>query len=140
MKDTVFAKILQKEFPAGDGFIYEDEDTFAFLDIAPNTSGHTLVIPKKPFENIFDVDDETLSAVMRTVRKVANAIKAAGLGEGVNIIFNNETAAEQAVFHMHAHVIPRTSGDGFWYNTWPHTHYAPGEGEAVAEKIRNAMS
>lgn len=133
-------KILNRDFPAGAGFIYEDDDTFAFLDITPNSPGHTLVIPKKPFQNIFDADDATIAAVMRTVRKIATAIKASGLGEGVNIIFNNEAAAGQAVFHMHAHVIPRNTGDGNWYDSWPHAHYAPGESDKIAEKIRATLA
>jgi histidine triad (HIT) family protein len=68
---NIFAKILRGELPAHK--IYEDEATFAFMDIMPRGDGHSLVIPKKPSRNILDVDSENLAAVMDTVRKVARA-------------------------------------------------------------------
>ncbi len=69
MTETIFSKIVNRELPAH--IVYEDEHTLAFLDIAPNTKGHTLVVPKKACENIFDCDPETLAHVMETVRFIA---------------------------------------------------------------------
>ncbi len=136
MEDTIFTKIIRREAPAD--IVYEDDDTLAFLDIRPNHPGQTLVIPKKPFRNIFDIDDESLAAVMRTVRKLAPAIKNAVHADGVNINSNNEPAAGQVVFHYHVHIIPRYENDGFKF--FPTTSYAPGEAAQVAEKIRGALS
>lgn len=132
MEDTIFMKIVRKEIPAD--IIYEDEHTLAFLDIAPSTPGHSLVIPKKPFRNIFDVDEETLAHVMRTVHKLAPVIRDAMGAEGVNIISNNEAAAWQVVFHLHIHILPRF--DKKELALWPTITYAEGEQEAIREKIR----
>ena len=132
MEKTVFMKIIDREIPKD--ILYEDEDTLAFLDIAPNTPGHTLVIPKKPFVNIFDVDDETLAAVMRTVRKVAPAVRDAVGAKGVHINSNHGEAAGQVVFHLHFHIIPRHDRSGFEF--WPTEQYADGEEAEIADKIR----
>ncbi len=137
MEDTVFMKIIRREIPAD--IVYEDEHTLAFLDMKPINPGHTLVIPKKFARNIFDVDDETLAAVTRTVRKIALALQEILGAEGVNISMNNESAAGQLVFHFHVHVIPRFANDG--YEHWCGKAY-PSDTAAkeVAEKIRQALA
>ena len=136
MEETVFQKIIKREIPAE--IIYEDDDTLAFLDIAPVSKGHTLVVPKKPVRNIFDADDETLAAVMRTIRKIAPAVRSAVDADGINIHSNHEHAAGQVVFHLHFHIIPRFNDDGF--HMWPHQQYADGESVILAQKIRTAIS
>lgn len=135
MGDTLFTKIIRRELPAD--IVYEDADTIAFLDITPNAPGHTLVVPKKPVRNIFDVDDATLAAVMRTVRKIAPAVRDAVGAKGVHINSNHEAAAGQIIFHFHIHIIPRHNRGEFEF--WPGTKYAPGEKERVAEKIRGLV-
>lgn len=136
MEDTIFMKIIRREIPAN--IVYEDADTLAFLDINPTNPGHTLVIPKKPFHNILDIDDETLAAVGRTTRKVAKAVKEAVGADGLNINTNNEPAAGQIIFHYHVHIIPRFRNDGF--RLWPGKEYPDtSAAEEVAEKIRQAL-
>ncbi len=130
--DTIFSKIIRREIPAQ--IVYEDEHTLAFLDIAPVAPGHTLVIPKKYFRNIFDVDEETLAAVMETVRKITPAVRDAVSAKGVQINSNHEAEAGQIVFHLHFHIIPRRDRSEFEF--WPHKKYEPGEAQATAEKIR----
>jgi histidine triad (HIT) family protein len=132
MEDTVFMKIIRKEVPAD--IVYEDDQTLAFLDINPNAPGHTLVIPKKPFQNIFDIDQETLGAVMETVRKIAPVVRDAVGASGVHINSNHGTEAGQEVPHLHMHIIPRHDRSEFSF--WPHGSYAEGEATQVAEKIR----
>lgn len=106
--DNIFAKILRGEMPCHK--LYEDGETFAFMDIMPRGDGHCLVIPKKPARNILDVDPDSLAAVMRTVQKVSRAAMQ-GLGaQGVTIQQFNEKVGGQAVFHLHFHVIPRFTG------------------------------
>jgi histidine triad (HIT) family protein len=107
--DTIFTKIINREIPAH--IIYEDEVVLAFLDITPVNHGHTLVIPKKPFVNIFDADSETFAHMHKVAIVVALALKKAGLADGVNLVTNNGEAAGQEVFHSHLHVIPRKNGD-----------------------------
>ncbi len=137
MEDTVFAKIIRRELPAD--IVYEDADTLAFLDIHPNNPGHTLVVPKKPFRNIFDIDDETLTATWRAVRKIARAVQAATGAEGLNVNTNNGSAAGQVVFHYHVHIIPRFADDGF--RLWPGKAYpSAAASAALAEKIRHALA
>lgn len=133
--DTIFAKIIRREIPAE--IIYEDELTIAFLDAYPNHAGHSLVVPKKWSRNILDIDPETLDAVMATVQKVATAVKEGVAADGVNVYMNNEPAAGQVIFHTHIHVIPRYENDGL--KPFPSVSYAPGEKEAIAEKIRLLM-
>jgi histidine triad (HIT) family protein len=134
--ESIFAKIIRKEIPAE--ILYEDEHTLAFLDIAPNTAGHTLVIPKKFARNIFDVDQETLAAVMETVRKISPAVRDAVGAKGVHINSNHEAEAGQLVFHLHFHIIPRHDRSEFEF--WPKIDYAPGEAAIIAQKIRSQIT
>jgi len=115
MEDTIFAKIIRREIPAE--IIYEDDDTLAFLNVKPVNPGHTLVVPKKFARNIFDVEEQSLTAVMRTVQKISRALRETGV-EGVNLHINNEPLAGQEVFHLHVHVIPRFVDDGFNSASW----------------------
>lgn len=107
-KNNVFAKILRGELPSHK--LYEDDETFALMDIMPRGDGHCLVIPKKPARNILDVEEDSLAAVMRTVQKLARATKAAFNADGVTIQQFNEHAGGQVVFHLHVHIIPRFEG------------------------------
>ena len=136
MEDTVFAKIIRREIPAH--IVYEDDDTLAFLDIEPNTPGHTLVIPKKPVVNIFDADDDTLAAVMRTVRKVAPAVRDAVGAHGVHINSNHEHEGGQEVFHLHFHIIPRVTREEFDF-CWPKRVLTTEEATSVGDAIRTRI-
>ena len=135
MEDTIFMKIIRREVPAD--IVYEDADTIAFLDVKPTAPGHTLVVPKKPVRNIFDVDDDTLAAVMRTVRKIAPAVRDAVGAHGVHVNSNHEAAAGQIVFHLHFHIIPRHDRNEFSF--WPQHEYPKSSAAVLAEKIRQAL-
>ncbi len=137
MEDTVFSKIVRREIPAT--IVYEDDDTLAFLDNAPNVPGHTLVIPKKQFRNIFDVDEDTLSRVIQTVRKIAPAVRDAVGARGVHINSNHERESGQEVFHLHFHIIPRHSREEFEF-CWPKIQLSQTETENIAEAIRTRVS
>jgi histidine triad (HIT) family protein len=106
--DNIFAKILRGELPAFK--VYEDDKTFAFLDIMPRCPGHTLVIPKAPARNVFDIAPEDFAAVARTAQKVAIAIKKAFAADGITLAQANERAGGQVVFHLHMHIMPRHDG------------------------------
>lgn len=112
----IFCKIIKGEIPSYK--IYEDEYTYAFLDIAKDVDGHTLVIPKKHVENILDCDNETLHHVMNTVKKIANHYVDNCGYNGVNILNANDKSAQQSVFHLHFHIIPRKNEDGI--DAFPH--------------------
>ncbi len=128
-------KIVRRELPAD--IVYEDDDTLAFLSTGPVTPGHTLVIPKRPARNIFDIDSTSFATVMETVRKIAPAVRDAVGAQGVHINSNHEPEAGQVVFHLHMHIVPRHERSEFEF--WPHQEYGPGEAGAVAEKIREKM-
>ena len=108
MTDCLFCKIVKGEIPSYK--IYEDEKTYAFLDIAEDFYGHTLVVPKKHCRNLLDAEKDDLQAVMLAVQKIAKHYRASGF-DGVNILISNEPAAEQCVFHLHVHIIPRKDGE-----------------------------
>ncbi len=106
--NNIFAKILRKEAPCY--FVYEDADTFVFLDIMPRAEGHALVIPKQPARNILDASPSLLIPVIHTAQRVAIAAKKAFNADGITISQFSERAGGQIVFHLHVHVIPRYSG------------------------------
>ncbi len=107
---TIFSRIVQGEIPSVK--IYEDVHTYAFMDIAPASRGHTLVICKAEIANLYELDEVSLVAVAKTTQRVANAIRDVLQPDGLNIIQNNGAAAGQTVFHYHVHIIPRWNGDG----------------------------
>jgi histidine triad (HIT) family protein len=111
MENCLFCKIASGMIPAEK--IYEDDHTFAFLDIKPLNEGHALVVPKAHHTDTLTVPKETYLRVMETVHKLAPVIKEVTHAEGVNIHSNNGAAAGQVVFHLHIHIIPRVSGDGY---------------------------
>ena len=106
--NNIFAKILRGELPAYK--VYEDDRTLAFLDIMPQATGHTLVIPKAPSRNILDAAPDDLAYVVKIAQKIAKVTMAVFSADGVNLIQFNEPAAGQTVYHLHVHVIPRQDG------------------------------
>ena len=103
--NNVFAKILRGELPAHK--VFEDDKTFAFLDIMPRAPGHTLVIPKAPARTLLDIEPDDLSAVIKTSQKVARAAMTVFGADGITVHQFNEPAGGQVVFHLHFHIIPR---------------------------------
>lgn len=116
MADCIFCKILKGEAPCYK--IYEDEYAIAFLDISKDCYGHTLVVPKKHFENVLDCDEEYLSHTINAVKKVAkHYVDNCGF-KGVNILNASGVEAQQSVFHLHFHILPRK--DKGEYDGFPH--------------------
>jgi histidine triad (HIT) family protein len=105
---NIFAKILRGEVPAYR--VYEDEHTVAILDVMPQADGHTLVLPKTPAENIFELAPDMAAAVMRSGQKLAFAVRRAFAADGVTLMQFNGPAAGQTVFHFHLHIVPRRAG------------------------------
>jgi len=109
-KDCIFCKIARKEIPSE--FIYENDNFFAVLDIHPISEGHTLIIPKKHYVNILDMPESMGEELISTIKDVASNLIKNGKAEGFNILQSNEKVAQQEVFHLHFHVIPRKKDDG----------------------------
>ena len=135
-ESCIFCKIVNKQVPAS--LIYEDNEALAFLDIRPLNEGHTLVIPKGHYENIFDVPEDIVCHVHKLVKRLAIAIKAVTKADGITIIQQNGQAAGQEVFHLHVHVVPRYSGQKL-----PHFRDLPNASrenlEQQAEAIRQHL-
>ncbi|MGC6475056.1 MAG: HIT family protein [Parvibaculales bacterium] len=133
--DNVFAKILRGELPCVK--VYEDDHTLAFMDVMPQTDGHTLVIPKTPSVNMLDIAAEDAEAVMHTTLKLARAVKEAMQASGVQLMQLNGAAAGQTVFHTHFHIIPREDGVEMRFHAKDMAD--PAELEKHAAKIRAAL-
>jgi histidine triad (HIT) family protein len=127
----IFCRVSAGELPSYR--IYEDEWVIALLDIHPVNRGHTLVIPKQHFENVFDIPEDLMIHIYRIAKKVAEAQKRALNPDGIGIAQNNGAAAGQVIFHFHTHIIPK--------NGQTHDRYdaTPEELSQVAELIRKNM-
>ena len=106
--NNIFAKILRGEIPCHK--VYEDADAIVFMDVMPQSPGHTLVVPKAQSRNLLDADPAGIAKIMPLVQKVAIAAKSAFNADGISIAQFNEPAGGQTVFHLHYHVIPRFDG------------------------------
>lgn len=101
----IFCEIIKGNVPSKK--VYEDDKVLAILDISQITKGHTLVLPKKHFDNFLDIDEEYSNAVFNAARKVTKMINNAYKPLGFNIINNCGETAGQSVMHFHVHVVPR---------------------------------
>jgi histidine triad (HIT) family protein len=104
----IFCKIAQRQAQAS--IIYEDDKVLAFLDIRPLNEGHTLIIPKEHYENVYDVPDDLIAHIHRIGKRTAIIVKNVTGADGITIIQQNGHAAGQEVFHLHIHVVPRYEG------------------------------
>lgn len=107
-QDNIFAKILRGEMPCHK--IYEDTNTFAFLDIMPRADGHTLIIPKSPSRNLLDAANADLATTIAVVKTIGRAAMTAFDAPGLLVQQFNEAEAGQIVFHLHFHILPRHDG------------------------------
>lgn len=111
MSETIFGKILSGAIPCHK--VYEDERVFAFLDINPLSTGHTLVIPKEPAKTLDALSDESAAALGRVLPRICRAVIAVTGVKEYNVLENNGVGAHQAVDHVHFHIIPKPSqGEG----------------------------
>ena len=104
----IFCQIVRKQAPSS--IIYEDKTVMAFLDIRPINLGHTLVVPKAHFIDIFDIPENELCNVHKASKLISPAIKKATKADGISIIQQNGKPAGQDIFHLHVHVVPRFEG------------------------------
>ena len=134
--DCIFCDIVNREEQAE--ILFENERVLAFLDIRPVNYGHTLVIPKKHFDNFLDVPRDYLDELISITKLISSAIKTGLKSDGFNVIINNGAAAGQTVDHFHFHIIPRFRND---FNFRPcFKVYADGSMKDFADQIRNAVT
>ncbi|HVZ34505.1 MAG TPA: HIT family protein, partial [Polyangiaceae bacterium] len=136
MADTIFSRIVKGEIPCHR--VYEDERVLSFLDIAPLSRGHTLVIPKEPARTLDELSEESAAALGRVLPKICRAVKRATGCAAYNVLQNNEAIAHQAVFHVHFHIIPKPDeGRGLGVK-WPSASLGPDAAE-LARAINAAL-
>jgi histidine triad (HIT) family protein len=118
--------------------VCEARDWLAFFPLEPATPGHTLVVPRSHVRDLWELDGELGSALMGAVIRVGKAIDAAVRPEGMNLITSAGPAAEQTVFHLHLHLVPRWKQDGFG-QIWPtEAPYDDARLDRVADRVREA--
>ena len=132
----VFCKILDGQIPATK--VFQDGACLAFLDIGPIAQGHALLIPAGHYVTLDEMPAEEAAALLKHLPALGRAVQQATGAEGFNVLQNNGSAAHQLVQHVHFHIIPRRTGDAFHFN-WPAGKYTPGQGEALAERIRQGL-
>lgn len=134
--DCIFCDIASKISEAE--IIFENEKVIAFLDINPVNYGHTLLIPKKHFDNFLTIPNDELAELTKLTQYIAGAVKRAVKADGFNIISNNGMSAGQSVFHFHYHIIPRYEND---FLMRPRTiEYKENEINMYSEKIKESIS
>ena len=116
MDDCIFCKISKGEMESAK--VWEDEDTFAFLDVNPIAKGHCLISPKNHFINLFDIDEKVLQKISLVAKDLADRMKRTLGCTGVNLVNASGKDAEQSVFHFHLHVVPRYENDNLHMNEW----------------------
>ncbi|HSM25696.1 MAG TPA: HIT family protein [Anaerolineaceae bacterium] len=140
MDNCIFCKILAGKAPAN--VVYEDEVCIVFMDIQPVTPGHMLVVPRQHFVGLSDLKEEIGGHLFRVGQRMATALKQSKIPcEGVNLFLADGEVAFQTVFHVHLHVIPRTSGDGFRLIFGPQYKNLPERErlEQIANQIKLAL-
>lgn len=138
--DCVFCKLISGELEVS--VIYQDELCLALMDIQPINPGHALVVPRRHAPYLGDLDAEEGAQMFRVAQRVAAALRECGVKcEGVNFFLADGEAAGQEVFHVHLHVFPRYSGDGFGLKLPTDYHDRPPREELnqIAQKIRLAL-
>ena len=135
--DHLFEKIAVGDIPSYK--IYEDENIFAFLDINPASRGHTLIIPKKRYQFVHELPDETAAAIGRILPRLAKAVIQAVGATDYNILSNNGSPAGQVIPHVHFHIIPKfpkeTQGGSGLQHTWHHSPINENEAQQLAKQI-----
>ena len=130
MDDCIFCKIIKGEIPGK--IIEQNDDVIVFLSL----QNHPLVVTKKHIENIYDMDPETGSAVMKETIRVAKAVKKGLACDGINLIQNNEAPAGQEVMHFHLHIKPRFKSDSVKMD---YTEALEEKDTPILEKIKSAL-
>ena len=133
MRNCIFCKIIAGEIPSVK--LYEDDLVYAFMDIAPITFGHTLVIPKEHHTSVATIPEATAGRMFLVGSRLGVAMKRGLAADGFNLHLSDGTVAGQVVMHAHLHVVPRWTDDGFHWN-WRQLKY---ENEAAREELKKKM-
>ena len=134
--DNIFTKIIDGEIPCHK--VYEDEHVLAFLDVGPLSQGHTLVIPKERKASLDELSDEASAAIGRVLPRLCRAVMQATGAEAYNVLQNNGSAAHQAVFHVHFHIIPKFADTGLGM-TWHGRSLDDANADRLVKQMRASL-
>lgn len=139
MERCIFCEIVAGRAPAS--MVFEDELSVAFMDLMPVTKGHLLIVPKQHVRNLYDCPPELAAHLMAVTTELAGPVREATGCEGFDVFVANEAVAGQEVWHLHVHLLPRFTGDGFGFR---HPPGYPRQAErteldTVAASIRAAL-
>lgn len=138
MAETIFSKILRGEIPCHK--LYEDDKVLAFLDIAPLSTGHALVVPKEPAVTLDELSDESCAAIGRILPRLCRALKQATGISAFNVLQNNGSSAHQAVMHVHFHIIPKPNEAQGLGIRWPASSLDQAQAALLVERVTAALS
>jgi histidine triad (HIT) family protein len=136
--DCIFCKIVAGEIPCIK--VLDEDQVLAFMDINPASQGHMLVIPKNHAENIFEISEADLSAVMGAVKSCAGAVKEALGTEGITVLQLNGKASDQLVPHLHVHIMPRWEKDGMSVSQWEMGRGDIEELQEIARRVQEYLT
>ena len=134
--DCIFCRIANGEIPSNT--VYEDAYFRAILDLSPATKGHTLILPKDHFDDLFSADEATMERLLKTAQKIGAGMMKSLHCDDINVVQNNGAVAGQTVRHLHVHLIPRYEGDG-QIVTWKQNESDPDEQKKIAAEIAAAI-
>jgi len=134
--ECVFCKIGAGELPCTK--VFEDDESIAFLDIAPLSDGHVLLIPKEHYERLEQMPVEAVARLAAHLPKLARAVMQVTQAEGYNVLQNNGRVSGQVVPHVHFHIIPRVGGDALGYR-WPAGRLDKDRARQLQEQITAAL-
>ncbi len=133
MENCIFCKIANGEIPSTT--LYEDDDFRVILDLGPAAKGHSLILPKAHYANVYEIPEDLAGKAFLVAKRMATRMVPALKADGINIVQNNGEVAGQTVFHFHMHLIPRYQGDASGFG------WKPGElTEEMKEEIVRAMA
>jgi histidine triad (HIT) family protein len=134
--ECIFCNIIDRKAEAE--IVFEDENIIAFLDIQPVNYGHTLIIPKKHYDNFLTVPKDELDKLIHAAQFITGVVKRSMNADGFNLISNNGDSAGQSVYHFHFHIIPRFKND---FTLKPKViEYSSGAMKEYGDKIRALIS
>ena len=140
MSDCIFCDILAGRLPSS--VVFRDDQCCAFMDIQPVNPGHVLVVPLYHASSLAELDEELGAHLFKVAQRIAGAVRRSGLRcDGINLFLADGRAAGQEVFHVHLHVIPRYTHDGFGLRFGPHYGERPPREylDRVADKIQSVL-
>ena len=134
--ENIFAKIIKGEIP--NTTVYEDDDVLSFMDLFPQSKGHTLVIPKnEQATNLLDISSSGLETLINRVQHISKAVDRALTPDGIRIAQFNGSTAGQTVFHIHFHIIPMWEDQNLGAHAGGQADMA--ELQELANKIKSAL-